>query len=178
MKNLPWRAFVVGLLLAAAIGYALLAQLERAAAPSPAPTPTIAPDSAASPPESPAPAAPPTTAPAPAAGEAAAPSAATAKPLAPFATLELSRANFPASGHVIVTLDLGAPSADDSPRPVRMFSVTDQRGILTDVSLDATRTVGTLRLDPSFLLPGEYFVEVQTTEQSAFPLRRYAIVVR
>jgi hypothetical protein len=38
--------------------------------------------------------------------------------------------------------------------------------------------VATLELDPSWLLPGSYFVELQTTERSAFPVRRYAIEVR
>ena len=180
----PWRAFVVGLVLALGVGYALRPAVERGAQPAgPAPPASQDPSEAVSPlagsgnashtpGAGPAPAIPVPTE----AAKSANPSL--EKPLAPFATLELSRADFPASGTVTVKVDLGAPSADDKPRTVRMFSQTDQHGILTDARLDETRTVGTIQLDPNFLQPGEYFVEVTTTERSAFPVRRYAIVVR
>jgi len=183
-RALPWRAFLVGLLLALAVGYALRPSAEHGASPAAPPAAPATPESPGAPlaaansgasPQSPGRMAG-DAASAPAPTESATP--AQAKPLAPFATLDLSRANFPASGSVVVQIDLGAPSADDSPRLVRMFSQTDQRGILTEARLDATRTIGTIELDPGFLQPGEYFVEVTTTERSAFPVRRYAIVVR
>ena len=184
-RALPWRAFAVGLVLALAVGYALRPRVERGAAPA-RPAPTAAPEApgasnalagSGGAPQAPAPdgmaesaaSAPAQTGPA---------NPSQAKPLAPFATLALSRADFPASGSVVVKIDLGAPSGDDKPRLVRMFSETDQRGILTEARLDETRTIGTIELDPNFLQPGEYFVEVTTTERSAFPVRRYAIVVR
>ena len=182
-RALPWRAFAVGLLLALAVGYVLRPRVERSASPA-EPAPPAAPEASgalnALAGSGGAPRAPDgmaeSAASAPAQTGPANPSQ--AKPLAPFATLALSRADFPASGSVVVKIDLGAPSADDKPRLVRMFSETDQRGILTEARLDETRTIGTIELDPNFLQPGEYFVEVTTTERSAFPLRRYAIVVR
>jgi hypothetical protein len=170
-RALPYLLFFAGMLLAIGVGYAWLRPEAREAkpvVPAPASTGQLAPPGA--------------TEPAAAAGAEAQPAptaaASQTKPLAPFGTLQMTRADFPNSGPVIVSLDLGEPSADESPRLVRMFSVTDQRGILTEVQLDSTRSVGTLQLDPNFLQPGEYFVEVQTTERSAFPLRRYVIVVR
>jgi hypothetical protein len=183
-RVLPWRAFVVGLVLALGVGYALRPSADRGAQPAGPALPASQDPSGAAGPLAGSGAAPSAPEPAPAnripapteAAKAANPSL--EKPLAPFATLNLSRADFPASGTVTVKVDLGAPSADDKPRTVRMFSQTDQRGILTDARLDETRTVGTIQLDPNFLQPGEYFVEVTTTERSAFPVRRYAIVVR
>src|SRR5687768_8458261 len=155
MRKFPWRAFVVGLVLALAAGYALRSP-ERVSAPGDA---ALAPDAAPLPAASPAGA---TPAPAPSAaaadgtapGETIAPQPSAGAPLAPFGTLELSRASFPSSGPVVVRLDLVDPSADDEPRPVRMFSTTDQRGILADARLDESRSVATLALPAEFLQPG------------------------
>lgn len=185
MKKLPWRPFVVGLLLALAVGYALRPTPERAGArgdtavaAATAPDPATSPGTTPLPAAAPVPAAPAAAATPPGGGETAAPPASTANPLAPAGTLELTRAGFPAAGPVVVTLDLGAPSADDAPRPVRIFSFTDHRETTSELRLDAARTVGTLQIDPDFLRPGQYLVEVTTTERSAFPLRRYSLVVR
>src|SRR5262245_28132123 len=51
------------------------------------------------------------------------------RPLPPSGTLELARADFSWDGPVRVSLGLVEPSADAEPRPVRMFSQTDLRGI-------------------------------------------------
>jgi hypothetical protein len=100
------------------------------------------------------------------------------RPLPPAGTLELTRGKFPADGPVRVSLGLREASADAEPRPVRMFSETDQHGLQTNGTLDETRTVVTIELDPTWLLPGTYFVEVVTTDRNPFPVQRYAIVVR
>ena len=40
------------------------------------------------------------------------------------------------------------------------------------------RMAATIEVDAGYLQPGTYLVEIQTTERSVFPLRRYFIVVR
>ena len=152
-------AFGLGVALAVAVGY------PRAVRPPAPPAPA-----AVEPP-------PPAEAHAPAPPPIATPRA-PATPLAPGGTLELSRADFPASGPVVVKLALAEPSTEGAPRRVRIFSIDDRHGIETQASLDPSLAVASLELDPSFLQPGNYFVEVQTTERSHAPVRRYAIVVR
>jgi len=100
------------------------------------------------------------------------------QPLPPFATLHLERSAFPASGPVHVSLGLAEPSADADPRPVRLISQPDHRILETPGALEAGRTAATIEVDPDYLQPGSYLVEVKTTERSHFPLRRYALVVR
>jgi hypothetical protein len=160
MSRLPWRAFVVGLLLAIGVGYALRPTAERGA-----------------PPAAPAPAA---SQPAPAAPEAVAPAAATGElPMAKAGgTLRLDRASFPASGPVRVNLELPVASADDSPRPVRLVSQPDHRILQINGAVGSDRNAATIDVDSGYLPPGTYLVEIQTTEQSHFPLRRYFIIVR
>jgi hypothetical protein len=68
-------------------------------------------------------------------------------------------------------------SADAEPRPVRLMS-QDQRALEIPGALDSDRTAATIELDPGYLQPGTYLVEIETTEQSHFPLRRYFIIVR
>jgi hypothetical protein len=99
-------------------------------------------------------------------------------PLLPAGTLELARAKFPSDRPVRIWLGLAEPSTDSQPRPVRMFSYTDQRGAQLQGQLDATRTAAAIELDPAWLVPGTYFVEIQTTERGPFPIRRYKLVVR
>jgi hypothetical protein len=100
------------------------------------------------------------------------------EPMAPFATLALSHANFPAEGPVSVSLQLAEPSADAEPRPVTMLSIRDQRVYTTQGRLDGERKVATIEVPPDFLRPGTYLVQIETTERTAFPLRRYVVEVR
>jgi hypothetical protein len=100
------------------------------------------------------------------------------QPLPPSGTLELERAAFSASEPVRVSLGLAEPSADESPRPVRLISQPDHRILEIEGALGAGRTAATIEVDPDYLQPGSYLVEVKTTERSHFPLRRYVIVVR
>jgi len=92
-------------------------------------------------------------------------------------TLALERDALPADGPLVVHLDLGEPSADAEPRPVRVYA-TDGRRLELSGRLDASRRKARVDLDPAFLAPGRYLVEVKTTEESHFPLRRYVIEVR
>jgi len=87
-------------------------------------------------------------------------------------------ADSPATKPQLLHLVLGEPSRSQDPRPVRVIS-TDRRvfegqGILGEGLADAR-----FEIDPEFLRkPGRYIVEVKTTEQTHFPLRRYAVEVR
>jgi hypothetical protein len=79
---------------------------------------------------------------------------------------------------VVLLLDLGAPSRSDEPRPVRIAS-EDGRVLDAQGGLEGERQDARVEVDPEFLSrPGRYLVEVRTTEQSPFPLRRYVIEVR
>ena len=98
-------------------------------------------------------------------------------PLAPTGTLELARANF-RDAPVRIWLGLAEPSADAEPRLVRMFSYADQRGTELQGKLDATRKAAAIEIDPAWLTPGTYLVEITTTERGPFPIRRYKLVVR
>jgi len=162
MRNLPWRAFVVGLLLALGVGYALRPTADREPPPSvPAPS---TPEPAPSAPDAAAPVDSPTTG---------------APPMAKAGgTLELDRASFPSSGPVRVALELPVAPADAEPRPVQVFSEGDNRVFDTQGRLDSERSAATIDLDPNFLRPGSYLVQMKTAEPGVMPLRRYVIVVR
>ena len=69
-------------------------------------------------------------------------------------------------------------SADDSPRPVRLVSQPDHRILEIDGAIESGRNAATIAVDSGYLQPGTYLVEIKTTEQSHFPLRRYFIIVR
>ena len=57
----------------------------------------------------------------------------------------------------------------------------DTRGraldLLAAVEVDG-RMSARLEVEPGWLLPGSYLVELRTTERSHFPLRRYPLEVR
>lgn len=124
-----------------------------------------------------------------AAGPADAParSAAGAAPAAPAAgelrvepggTLVLEAAKLEPGRPVVLHLGLGEPSRSDEPRPVHIVAADGSRGLEGQGRLGSERLDARFEVDPAFLLPGRYMVEVKTTEQSHFPLRRYVIEVR
>ena len=100
------------------------------------------------------------------------------EPLPAFATLALSRAEFPSAGPVSLSLSLAEPSADAAPRPVTVLSIKDQRVYTTEGHLDAERIVAAVEVPADFLEPGTYLVQMKTTERTPFPLRRYVVEVR
>jgi hypothetical protein len=78
---------------------------------------------------------------------------------------------------VVVRLELGAVQQDDTPRPVRVASL-DGRVFDAQGSLGGERQEAQVEIDPAFLTPGLYMVQVETTEQTPLQLRRYVIEVR
>src|SRR5262245_12800830 len=164
----PWlrvlAAFAAGAGLSVAVGLALLGGSADAPPPAPAPAPA-----ASEPAQAPPAPAPPVPAPAPAEHPPVVKSG--RRP-------ELDRTTFPASGPVRVALDLPEVSANADPRPVRLVSQPDHRILQISGALDSGRTAATIEVDPGFLKPGPYLVEMETTEHSPIALRRYWIIVR
>ncbi len=78
---------------------------------------------------------------------------------------------------LVVKLVLGEPSRSDEALAVRMLSEHD--GVHEGAgALSSERTDVSFAINPAWLHPGRYIVEVKTTEQTHFPLRRYVIEVR
>jgi hypothetical protein len=101
----------------------------------------------------------------------------TEAPLPPTGSLHLVHSDIAGDAPFVVHLGLPEPSRDEQPRPVRLISQPDHRILELDGRLSDDRSAAAIEIDPAYLAPGEYLVEVETTERSHFPLRRYAIVV-
>jgi hypothetical protein len=92
-------------------------------------------------------------------------------------TLVLEAAKLEPGRPVVVHLVQGEVSRSDEPNPVRIASV-DGRELLLEGHLGDDRKDARLEIDPAFLTPGTYLVEMKTSEYSHFPLRRYVVEVR
>ena len=79
---------------------------------------------------------------------------------------------------VVVTLLLGVPSAGRAPRPTRLIAPDGRQLQLGAELAFEDRSRARLSIDPAWLTPGRYLVEVKTTEATHFPLRRYVLDVR
>jgi len=92
-------------------------------------------------------------------------------------TIEIDSKSLEPGRPVVVRLDLGVPSRTDEPRPVRLLGpsgfVREGQGALGE-----GRGSARYEIDAAWLTPGRYVIEVKTTEQSHFPIRRYALEVR
>ncbi|HXK24756.1 MAG TPA: hypothetical protein VMS55_18945 [Myxococcota bacterium] len=130
---------------------------------------------------------------APAPAPAAAPAAALAASPAPVAqpatsdelrvasgqTIAIEASTLEPGRPVVLHLVLGEPSRSDDPRPVRILDAEDgSRNLEAKAVLEDGRSEARFEIDPTFLHPGRYIVEVKTTEASFFPLRRYVLEVR
>jgi len=93
------------------------------------------------------------------------------------ATLLIDSRKLDRSKPLTVELVLGEPSRTDEPLAVR-FLVEKGTPHLGSGLLSSDRTSARFEIDPAWLEPGRYVVEVKTTEASHFPVRRYAIEVR
>jgi hypothetical protein len=78
---------------------------------------------------------------------------------------------------VVLQLVLGEPSLTAEPRAVRVLG-PNGRMLEGEASLGDDRMDARFEIDPAWLSPGHYLVEVQTTERSHFPVRRYVLEVR
>ena len=97
--------------------------------------------------------------------------------LASGETLQIAVSELPAGRPLVLQLALAEPSRGPEPRPVRILATDGRmlhaRGPLAEPDRMSTR----VEIDPEWLTPGRYIVEVKTTERSHFPLRRYALEV-
>ena len=97
--------------------------------------------------------------------------------IASGATLAVDPGELRSGRPLRLALELGVPSADLEPRPVRVIA-PDGRLLETVGPVDPDdRLTTSLSIDPDWLTPGRYIVEVKTTERTHFPLRRYAIEI-
>jgi hypothetical protein len=102
----------------------------------------------------------------------------TGRSIASGETLLLEAASLRAGESLVVHLLLPEPPDGDDPHAVRVLA-PDGRQLETRAPvLGGDRRGVALELDPAWLAPGRYIVEVKTTEKIHFPLRRYVIEVR
>lgn len=93
-------------------------------------------------------------------------------------TLEIEARALPQDAPLVLTLQLPAEAHRGEPLPVRVLA-PDGRQLETTGSIVPDAGGGArLELEPGWLRPGRYLVEVKTADRSHLPLRRYAILVR
>jgi len=93
-------------------------------------------------------------------------------------TLEISADALPAGRAVALNLQLTEPSADGDPLAGRILSEGRVPLDLSAAILGEDRRTARVEIEAGWLSPGRYVIEVQTTERTHFPLRRYALEVR
>jgi len=93
-------------------------------------------------------------------------------------TLLIEAASLDVDEPLVVHLMLPEPPDGNDPHAVRVLA-PDGRQLETRAPvLGGDRRGVALELDPDWLRPGRYLVELETTEKTHFPLRRYVVEVR
>ena len=93
-------------------------------------------------------------------------------------TLLIEAASLRAGEPLVVHLRLPQPPDGNEPHAVRVLA-PDGRLLETRAPILGGDRLGVaLELDPAWLAPGRYIVELKTTEKTHFPLRRYVVEVR
>ncbi len=91
--------------------------------------------------------------------------------------LSLEAMALPKQGPLALGLELSDEARGSQPRPVRIIGV-DGRVIDTTASLIGGAGTGVrLEIDPEWLRPGRYMIEVKTAEMIHFPMIRYVLEV-
>ena len=90
--------------------------------------------------------------------------------------LSFEASALPSDGPVTVALELSDESRGGGPLAVRI-AAEDGRQIETTAVPDSGGGVQ-VEIDPSWLTPGRYLIEVKTPERTHFPLRRYVLEVQ
>jgi hypothetical protein len=93
-------------------------------------------------------------------------------------TLEISADALPAGRAVALNLQLAEPSANNDPLAGRILSEGRVPLGLSAAILGEDRRTARVEIEAGWLSAGRYVIEVQTTERTHFPLRRYALEVR
>jgi hypothetical protein len=92
-------------------------------------------------------------------------------------TLVVPAGALPASAPLTIELRFPEPSADAAPRPARVRAQDGRMLELEAPLADAERRSVVVEIPTDWLFPGRYVIEIETTEQSHFPLCRYALEV-
>jgi len=93
-------------------------------------------------------------------------------------TLVVEAASLHAGEPLVVHLLLPEPPEGDEAHAVRVLAPDGRLLEARAPVLSGDRRGVALALDPAWLEPGRYIVEVKTTEKTHFPLRRYVVEVR
>lgn len=91
--------------------------------------------------------------------------------------LTIAYSDLPKRKALTLALPLAEGAIGDTPLPAR---IVDVEGRVLDVLVNpapADPTGATLALDPEWLTPGSYMIQVRTQDQSALPLRRFVLIV-
>jgi hypothetical protein len=93
--------------------------------------------------------------------------------------LSIDAAELPREGAFALALDLPDAARGSEPRPVRIVSGDGTRQLeLLAAPLAGPGSGVALHLDPAWLIPDRYLIEVTTAEATHFPLRRYVLELR
>jgi hypothetical protein len=93
--------------------------------------------------------------------------------------LSIDAAELPRDGAFALALDLPDAARGSEPRPVRIVSQDGTRALeLLAAPLAGSGSGVALHLDPAWLIPDRYLIEVTTAEATHFPLRRYVLELR
>lgn len=77
-----------------------------------------------------------------------------------------------------VGLHMADESRGDTPRPVRIVDADEGRVYDTEaIAIDGAGTGMRLEIDPEWLTPGRYVIQVETAEQRPMALNRYVLEV-
>ncbi len=92
--------------------------------------------------------------------------------------LILDRTELPRSGQLVLLLSLDDSALGSETRPVRVIAGDGRRLDTTASRMSAEDSDLRLEIDPTFLTPGLYMIEVDSAENHPLNLRRYVIELR
>ena len=92
--------------------------------------------------------------------------------------ISIEAASLPAGEVLTLVLGLGDDARGSEPLPVRVVSVDGRRIETTAAPVAGSGNGLRLELEPEWLRPGRYMIEVTTAEKIPLHLRRYVLEVR
>jgi hypothetical protein len=92
--------------------------------------------------------------------------------------LRLDADALPKAGPLSLVLELDDESRASGERAVRVVSTDGRRIDLTASALPGSGSGLRLAIDPAFLTPGLYMIEVDTAEAHPLHIRRYVLEIR
>jgi hypothetical protein len=92
--------------------------------------------------------------------------------------LSLDSDALPFDEDLALALELPDEARGEGPRDVRVLAPDGRELKTTATPLPGAGSGVQLAIDPGWLRPGRYLIEVQTAEQTHFPLRRYVLEIQ